>query len=311
MTRLRADLLLLLTAFIWGTAFVAQKIANTAMGPATFVGVRFLLSAVAMLPFMWGESRHLTSVLHRRDWLIAWVIGLCLFSGALLQQIGMFTTTATNAGFLTALYVVFVPFVVWCITRERPKRLVVLACLVSVLGAWLLAGHGVAQSWAVGDALVLLADLAWALGIALVPIFLNRTHRPYFLSFLQFSITGALALAGGVMFEGQNFAAALSVWPTLLYSALISGSLAYTMQIIGQKHAPAAEAALILSLESVFAAIAGALMLHEQLTVPALFGCALILTGVILVEAGPSLIKRVSPQIPDFLNLSPSKEGDK
>ena len=295
MTRLRADLLLLLTAFIWGTAFVAQKIANTAMGPATFVGVRFLLSAVAMLPFMWGESRHLTSVLHRRDWLIAWVIGLCLFSGALLQQIGMFTTTATNAGFLTALYVVFVPFVVWCITRERPKRLVVLACLVSVLGAWLLAGHGVAQSWAVGDA----------------PIFLNRTHRPYFLSFLQFSITGALALAGGVMFEGQNFAAALSVWPTLLYSALISGSLAYTMQIIGQKHAPAAEAALILSLESVFAAIAGALMLHEQLTVPALFGCALILTGVILVEAGPSLIKRVSPQIPDFLNLSPSKEGDK
>lgn len=297
MTRLRADILLLLTALIWGTAFVAQKIANEAMGPATFVGVRFLLSAVAMLPFMWVESRRLTSVLHRRDWLIAWIIGLCLFSGALLQQVGLLTTTATNGGFLTALYVVCVPFVVWCITRERPKRLVVLACLVSVLGAWLLAGHGVAQSWAVGDVLVLLADLAWALGIALVPIFLNRTHRPYFLSFLQFSITGVLALTGGVMFEVQNFAPAISVWPTLLYSALISGSLAYTMQIIGQKHAPAAEAALILSLESVFAAIAGAFMLHERLTVPALFGCALILTGVILVEAGPSLIKRVSPHI--------------
>jgi len=245
-----------------------------------------------MLPFLWVESARLTAVLHRKDWLIALTISLCLCAGALLQQVGMVTTTATNGGFLTALYVVCVPLVVWGLTRERPKVLVVLACIVSVLGAWLLAGNGLAKSWAVGDVLMLIADLAWALGIALVPMFLARSPRPYFLSFLQFTMTGALALTGGLMFEAQDFAATLSVWPALLYTAIISGSLAYTLQIIGQKHAPAAEAALILSLESVFSAIAGAIVLNERLTLPALFGCGLILAGVILVEIGPMLMKR-------------------
>ena len=291
MTRWRADMLLLLTALIWGTAFVAQKIANQSMGPATFVGVRFLVSSVAIAPFMLHESRGQVTVLHRRDWMIAATIGLCLFFGAMLQQVGMLTTTATNAGFLTALYVVCVPFAVWSLTRERPKTLVVLACAISVLGAYLLTDNGEAKSWAIGDVMMLIADLAWALGIALVPIFLNRTHRPYFLSCLQFAVTGTLALMCGLIFEDQNLKAVLSVWPAILYTAIISGSLAYTMQIVAQKYAPAAEAALILSLESVFAAIAGAILLNERLSLLATLGCALILLGVILVEVGPSLLK--------------------
>eukprot|EP01037_Dinobryon_pediforme_P009552 gene9552-9628_t len=291
MTRWRADMLLLLTAFIWGTAFVAQKVANETMGPSTFVGVRFLISAAAMVPFMVYEARRQVVALHRKDWWIALVISLCLFFGAMLQQIGMLTTTATNAGFLTALYVVCVPLVVWVLLRERPKGLVVIACAVSVLGAYLLTENGQAKTWALGDGLMLVADLAWALGIALVPVFLNRMHRPYFLSCLQFGITGTLALGCGLMFEPQNFSAVLSAWPALLYTAIISGSLAYTMQIVAQKYAPAAEAALILSLESVFAAIAGAVLLNERLSLLATLGCALILLGVVLVEVGPSLLK--------------------
>eukprot|EP01037_Dinobryon_pediforme_P014008 gene14008-14126_t len=273
MTRWRADMLLLLTALIWGTAFVAQKIANQSMGPATFVGVRFLVSSVAIAPFMLHESRGQVTVLHRRDWMIAATIGLCLFFGAMLQQVGMLTTTATNAGFLTALYVVCVPFAVWSLTRERPKTLVVLACAISVLGAYLLTDNGEAKSWAIGDVMMLIADLAWALGIAL------------------FAVTGTLALMCGLIFEDQNLKAVLSVWPAILYTAIISGSLAYTMQIVAQKYAPAAEAALILSLESVFAAIAGAILLNERLSLLATLGCALILLGVILVEVGPSLLK--------------------
>lgn len=294
MSRLRADLLLLLTAFIWGTAFVAQKYANDVMGPSTFVGVRFLISALAIFPFMWGERGGAVAPLAKQDWLTAGIIGLCLFIGAMLQQIGMLTTTATNAGFLTALYVVLVPLMVWLLTRERPKILVAVACAVSVFGAWLLAGNGVGQSWAIGDAMMIIADLAWALGIALVPMFLNKTHRPYFLSFLQFCITGILALIGGVMFETISLHAILSAWPSILYTAIISGSIAYTMQIIAQKHAPAAEAALILSLESVFAAIAGAILLHERLSLPAMLGCALILLGVVLVEVGPMMFGKSS-----------------
>ena len=288
---MRADLLLLLTAFIWGTAFVAQKIANEKIGPATFVGARFLISALALLPFYLLERKKQKTSMARRDKCIALVVAACLLIGALLQQIGMLTTTATHAGFLTALYVVLVPFVVWLITRRRPKILVVAACLISVLGAYLLAGNGIGSSFAIGDVMMIIADFAWAIGISLVPIFLNSTNRPYFLSFLQFSITGILSLCAGFMFESVNTSAILSVWPSLLYAAIISGSIAYTMQIIGQKHTPAAEAAIILSLESVFAAIAGAIILGERLTTVAMVGCGFILCGVMLVEIGPALVR--------------------
>ena len=288
---MRADLLLLLTAFIWGTAFVAQKIANEKIGPATFVGARFLISALALLPFYLFERKKQKISMARRDKCIALIVAACLLIGALLQQIGMLTTTATHAGFLTALYVVLVPFVVWLITRRRPKILVVAACLISVLGAYLLAGNGIGSSFAIGDVMMIIADFAWAIGISLVPIFLNSTNRPYFLSFLQFSITGILSLCAGFMFESVNTSAILSVWPSLLYAAIISGSIAYTMQIIGQKHTPAAEAAIILSLESVFAAIAGAIILGERLTTVAMVGCSFILCGVMLVEIGQALVR--------------------
>src|SRR5690242_20355433 len=113
MNRLRADLLLLLTAFIWGTAFIAQKDANQSMGPITFVGTRFLLSALALIPLVVYESRRHPTPLSRLDWLQGLLVGLCLYAGASLQQVGLVTTSATNAGFLTALYVVLVPFVLW------------------------------------------------------------------------------------------------------------------------------------------------------------------------------------------------------
>src|SRR5579864_3850670 len=105
MNRLRADLLLLLTAFIWGTAFIAQKSGNASMDPVSFVGARFLLSALALIPLAWYESKQQTAALTRRDLAVAGAIGLCLFVGASLQQIALVTITVTNGGFLTALYV--------------------------------------------------------------------------------------------------------------------------------------------------------------------------------------------------------------
>jgi len=132
MSRLKADILLLLTAFIWGTAFVAQKQANGFMGPIGFVGVRFILSALILAPFAWREAQRSTVRLGHKDVLTAILIGVCLFSGAMLQQIGMVTTTATNGGFLTALYVVLVPFIVWFLSGHRPRFIVVLACFISI-----------------------------------------------------------------------------------------------------------------------------------------------------------------------------------
>ncbi len=293
MNRLRADLLLLLTAFIWGTAFIAQKDANQSMGPITFVGTRFLLSALALIPLVMYEARRQTAPLSRLDWLQGLLVGLCLYAGASLQQVGLVTTSATNAGFLTALYVVLVPFVLWGFTRERPRSLVLVACAVSIFGAWLLTETGQARHWTFGDVLVVLADFAWALAIVVIGLFLQRTHRPLFLSCMQYSVTAVLGLASGLACEPFSAAGVGTALPAILYAGLLSGGVAYTLQIVAQKHTPPAEAALIMSLESVFAALAGAVMLSERLTLPAAVGCGLILLGVVIVEAGPALLKNL------------------
>ncbi len=302
MNRLRADLLLLLTAVIWGTAFIAQKNANLSMGPVLFVGARFLLSALMLLPLAWYEANRSTSVLTRKDFLQAGAIGLCIFTGAILQQIGLVTTTATNGGFLTALYVVMVPFILWLMARQRPRSIIVLACAISIIGAWLLADNGQAKTWRLGDLLVVVADVAWALAITLVADFLQRTDRVYFLSFAQFAVTAVLALACGFLSEPVVITGITTALPAILYAGLLSGGVAYTLQIIAQKHTPAPEAALIMSLESVFAALAGALILSERLTPLAAVGCALILLGVAVVEIGPALSRRMKLLCANFAN---------
>jgi drug/metabolite transporter (DMT)-like permease len=294
MTRLRADLMLFLTAFIWGTAFIAQKDANHSMGPITFVGSRFLLSALALIPLVIYEMRRSKTSLSRRDWRQAILVGLCLFAGAALQQVGLITTTATNAGFLTALYVVIVPFMVWGMSRQRPRGLVIAACTVSIWGAWLLTDDGSARHWELGDVLVVLADFAWALAITVIGDFLQRSHRPFFLSFAQYSITAVLGLAVGLVFEPVSLPGIGTAMPAILYAGLLSGGVAYTMQIVAQRYTPPAEASLIMCLESVFAALAGAVMLHERLTLVAACGCGLILLGVVMVETGPILMRYLS-----------------
>jgi len=291
MNRLRADLLLLLTALIWGTAFIAQKDANHSMGPITFVGARFLLSALALLPLMFYELRRGHSPLTRKDWLQALVVGLCLCTGSCLQQAGLVTTSATNGGFLTALYVVIVPFMVWGLNRTRPRLLVIAACAVSVAGAWLLTDDGSARHWSRGDLLVVLADFAWALAITLIGDFLQRTHRPFFLSFTQYAVTTVLALGVGLIWEPVSLPGIGSAMPAILYAGLLSGGVAFTLSVVAQKYTPPAEASLIMCLESVFAALAGAVMLHERLTLLAATGCGLILLGVVMVEVGPVLIR--------------------
>jgi drug/metabolite transporter (DMT)-like permease len=305
MNRLRADLLLLLTAFIWGTAFIAQINGNQTMGPVLFVGARFLLSALMLLPLAWYEASKRASALTRKDFIQAGVIGLCIFTGAILQQIGLVTTTATNGGFLTALYVVMVPFILWLLFRQRPRSIVVLACLISIIGAWLLADNGQVRTWRLGDLLVVFADVAWALAIVMVADFLQRSDRPFFLAFVQFAVTAVLALMCGLMFEPVIVPGIVSAVPAILYAGLLSGGVAYTLQIIAQKHTPAPEAALIMSLESVFAAFAGALMLSERLTPLATLGCALILLGVIVVELGPGLLRRAKLFRTDIQNSKP------
>ena len=290
MTRLRADLLLLVMALIWGTAFIAQKHANASMGPITFVGARFLLSALIVIPLALYELRGEPPPLSRCEIGLAVLVGICLCVGSILQQTALITTTATNGGFLTAIYVVMVPFTAWLLMRQ-PFRIPVLAAgVISVAGAWLLTAGGKLQAFAPGDILLLLSDIVWAFSITLVGVFMRRANRPFFLSLMQYSVTAVVSLAAACIFEQVTWIGVQAALPAILYAGILSGGIAFTFQIVAQRYTPPSEAALIMSLESVFAAVAGAILLGERLGPIGLAGCALILLGVVAVEIGPSLI---------------------
>ena len=289
MGRLGADGLLLTTAFLWGVTFVAQKYATATMPALAFVAARFAVSAVALAPFALWEFRRKPHAPGRDEWRLALAIGLTLFLGTSLQQAGIETTSATNAGFLTACYVVLTPFVVWALHGARPRGLVFMAGFVSLIGAWLLASGASLSPPGLGDGLVLLADFAWATGIALTPIFLARSGRPLLLAFVQYTVCAILAALWALAFETVPANALMATAPAILFSGIVSGAIAYTIQIFAQAHTPPAEAALILSLESVFAAFAGAMLLGERLTAVGGLGCILILAGAIAVEIGPLL----------------------
>ena len=289
MIRLKADLSLLLAALIWGTAFVAQKTAVATIGPLLFLGCRFLISTALLAPVAWGETRRRTEPLSGSDWKLALGVGLSLFAGMAIQQIGIVSTTTTNAGFLTAIYVVMVPPVAWVLLRKRPTWLVVASCSVSLVGAWLLEQGGESTSWGLGDALVLFSDIFQAVQIILVEKFLARHSRPLLLSFVQYAVITVLAFAGAFAFEPIVPAGIWAVMPAILYAGVLSGGIAFTLQIVAQRHTPAAEAAIIMSLESVFAALSGAWLLGDRLAPAGLFGCALILAGVLLVQLVPLL----------------------
>ncbi len=294
MKRWQADAALLATALLWGGAFVAQREVESVMPPLTFVAARFVISAVALAPFAAFEARRAARPLDARSRRMAIAIALTLFIGSILQQVGLATTTATNGGFLTACYVVLVPVAVWLLTGRLPRSIVAVACLLSIGGAWLLAnGGGPAQPLTVGDGLILLSDVAWAFGIALTPMFLARQPRPFTLAFLEYAVCGACAAGAAAAFEPVRAADFVAGLGPLLYAGIISGGVAFTMQIVAQAYAPPAEAALILSLESVFAAVAGAILLAERLSVIATVGCALILASVLLVELGAPLLTRL------------------
>lgn len=286
-TRLGADGLLLTTAFLWGVTFVAQKYATATMPALAFVAARFAVSAAALAPFALWEFRRKPHAPSRDEWRLALAIGFTLFFGTTLQQVGIQTTSATNAGFLTACYVVLTPFVVWALPGARPRPIVVAAGLVSLIGAWMLATGGTLSPPNVGDALVLIADFAWATGIALTPIFLVRSGRPLLLAFVQYAVCAGLAALCSALFESMAPGALVATAPTILFSGIVSGAIAYTIQIFAQAHTPPAEAALILALESVFAALAGALLLGDRLTAIGALGCALILVGAVASEIGP------------------------
>jgi len=278
--RLKADSLLLLAAFIWGISFVAQRVAALNMGVYAFTGLRFLLGALVLLPFAWRRSSF--SHLRGRDLQGILMAGLLLFGGAALQQSGMRFTTASNAGFITGLYVVFIPLILVIGGLERPRRAVWLAAICAAAGLFLLSTGGQFRL-APGDALVLVSAVLWASHVIWVGRLVQRLD-PLEIAIGQYLVCGGLGLVVSLLSEGNVLPQAAAAWVAVLYTGLFSVAIGYTLQLVGQRVAPPADAAILLNLEAVVAALTGWLVLDERLSAVQLLGCGLILAGMLLAQ---------------------------
>ncbi|WP_350334812.1 DMT family transporter [Coralliovum pocilloporae] len=290
MTRFSANGLLLLAALIWGSAFVAQSTAMDTMGPLTFTGLRFVLATLAVAPLAYLEYRRLRpEIKPRHVWLIL-ATGVCFFLGLALQQVGLLYTTVTNSGFLTALYVVFTPLVALFIFRQSVHIAVWPAAALSLAGAWLL-GHALSGlNW--GDVLTILSALFWALQVILLGIIIAELSAAIVIAALQFAVVAVLGTAFGLMFEPVSFASISDTWFELVYTGVISGGVAFTLQAIAQRYTPAADAAILLSSESLFAALSAMILLGERLPLQGWFGCVAILFAILLVQLAPLVQER-------------------
>lgn len=285
---LRADLLMLLTAMIWGSAFVAQRLGMDSIGPFLYSGIRFALAALILLPLLpllQYRSRGTPQPALNRHLLVGGsLMGLALALGINLQQAGLLFTSVTNSGFITGLYVIIVPLLGLFIGQKTGLG-IWLGASLAVTGMFLLSvGEGFQV--ASGDWLQLAGAFVWGVHVLLVSFFARR-HDPLRLAVVQFAVCGLISLLLAVLFEEIRLDAIIAAGPAILYGGVFGVAIGFTLQVVAQKHAIASHAAIILSLEAVFAAVAGALLLGESLELRGYFGCALMLGGMLLAQLWP------------------------
>ncbi len=296
MRTLKSDALLMLTATIWGFAFVAQRVGMEYVGPFTFNGVRFALGSLSLVPLMLLKRKNPSAIAallppaDRRT--VAWggaLAGLVLFMGASLQQVGLVHTTAGNAGFITGLYVVIVPLLglFW---RQRPDLGTWIGALLAAAGLYLLSVTA-AFEIAFGDLLVLVGAFFWAAHVLIIG-WLSPRIESIQLACIQFAVCSLLSLITAAALETMTLKGLMGAALPILYGGLLSVGVAYTLQVVAQRDARPAHAAIILSLESVFAALGGWLLLGELLSARALVGCSLMMAGMLLSQLHAFVFRR-------------------
>ncbi|WP_139976827.1 MULTISPECIES: DMT family transporter [Brucella/Ochrobactrum group] len=290
MTRVQANMLLLLAGVIWGMGFVAQSTAMASIGPFLFIGIRSAIAALTVLPWAIAEGRRANTSLSRSNYLFFMVIGLSLFTGLVLQQIGLITTSVTNAGFLTGLYVVMVPVLGVILFRTWPHPVVWPSAATCLAGIFLLSG-GTLTAIKQGDWLVICGAVFWALQVVLIGR-ANRAGRPIMLSCIQFATSAFAGIAIASMVEDVNWSAIALTWKEILFTGVFSSGIAFTLQAVGQRYTTSAQAAIFLSSEALFAALFGAIFLGDRLTFIGFIGCGLLFAAMLAVELVPMFWKR-------------------
>lgn len=293
--RARSNIMLFITAFIWGSAFVAQKV-GADLGTFTFNGIRTFIGGLTLIPvilIMDSMAKKKNPVDDRspeqkkkdRNFCIigGLACGACLFLASTLQQYGIFFTTAGKSGFITSLYAVLVP-IISIVIGKKVRKIIWLCVVIGAAGLYLLCippGEGFTLQR--GDFFVLLCAFAFALHIMVIDYFSPRTNGVK-LSCLQFLFAGAAGIVLMFIFEEPTMSAILASWVPILYAGIMSCGIAYTLQVVAQANAEPTEASLILCLESVFSVITGALILGESMPLRGYLGCALIFGAVVLSQ---------------------------
>jgi drug/metabolite transporter (DMT)-like permease len=276
--RLKADLTLFIVAIIWGTGFISQAIAGQYGIAYLFNGASFTLAALILWPFLPRRQK-----ISREQWKWMLIAGAILFIATALQQVGLLYTRVANAGFITSLYTVFTPFLLWLGFREKPHRADVIAVAVATLGAYLLSTAGKGLEFQDGDSLELIGALFWGLHFVVLGKFASR-FEPISFAAGHFLVTGLLNFGLGLFLEDLALLAPLPVIGAILYRATLSIGIGYTLQVWGQNHTPPTDAALILGLEAVFAVIAAWFILGQALAQLQILGCLVIFSAVMFSQ---------------------------
>lgn len=290
----KSVLILLLTAAIWGFAFVAQRVGMQHVGAFTFNGVRFALGSLSLLPVIYFFSKKSTKEKEEsnndtfeeadlkttiKSGLLA---GVVLFIAASLQQVGLIYTTAGKAGFITSLYIVLVP-ILGIFLKQKTHKSTWIGALTAVIGLYLLS---INESLTIefGDFLEIIGAFFWAAHIQLIDRFVKNVDAIK-LSSIQFAACSILSFIIALIFEDISMSGLSSALVPILYGGIMSAGVAYTLQAVGQKYAKPSHAAIALSMESVFAAIGGAMLLSERLPAKGYLGCGLMLLGMLIAQS--------------------------
>lgn len=296
----RGAFLLFITALIWGLAFVAQSSAMDHIGPLLFVCVRFFLGGLILIPITiyMGNIRIknglITPSARKKEILDSIkpgvLCGLFLCLATVFQQYGIMTTTAGKSAFITALYIVFVPVAEFFLGK-RINKVMIFSVIAAIFGFWLLCVKDDLEV-AFGDILTVFCAVFFTLQIVLIDHYMEQDLDPIVTSMVQFFTVSILCFVPMLIFEGLRIDLIFAASYSILYTGIFSVGVAYTLQMVGQKMTDPTLSTLIMSLESVFATLAGALILHEMMTPREIIGCAIVLFSVIISQLAPSLTAR-------------------
>ena len=288
---LRGSLLLLLGSVVWGAAFAAQRVGMEHVGPFTFNGIRMLLAGIVMIPvtaFFERKSRKAEArpVNPKEQRTAGFLCGSLLFAASSLQQVGLVSTTAGKAGFITALYVVLVPLAGWLLFRKNPGKVIWLGVGLAVVALYLLCMPAEGFTLQGGDLLILGCAICFTAQILCVDHYAPRVSGVR-LARDEFLVTGALSMVIAIPAETITAAGIREALIPILYAGIFSGAVGYTLQIIGQRDTDPTVASLIMCLESVFALLTGAILLGEKMTAREAAGCVLMFIAVVLAQLSP------------------------